>query len=205
MKLREFRAALKADLSCNSMPLDKLSVFTFRLGQYAAGRRNLLLRAVWRPLDFVYLRLLIGAELPHTIECGPGLRLPHAARGIILHPDVRLGSGVTLLHRVTIGERHDGDVPVIGDGVFVGAGAVVIGDIKVGNHAQVGAGAVVLCDVPDGCSAVGVPASVTARASRLPRLGSPGSPLSVPAPRTYTAKRSGRRAPGRSCRRSRTG
>lgn len=163
MKLREFRAALKADLACNSMPLDKLSVFTFRLGQYVAGRRNLLLRAVWRPLDFVYLRLLIGAELPPVIECGPGLRLPHAARGIILHPDVRLGSGVTLFHRVTIGERHDG-VPVIGDGVFVGAGAAVIGGIKVGNKARVGAGAVVLCDVPEGCTAVGVPASVTATA-----------------------------------------
>jgi len=163
MNLREFRAALRADLACNSMPLDKLSVFTFRLGQYAAGRRNLLLRAVWRPLDFVYLRLLIGAELPHTVECGPGLRLPHGARGIILHPDVRIGSGVTLLHRVTIGERHHG-VPVIGDGVFVGTGAVVIGGIKVGNQARIGAGAVVLGDVPDGCAAVGVPASVAAPA-----------------------------------------
>ena len=162
MKLREFRAALKADLACNSMPLDKLSVFTFRLGQYAAGRRNLLLLAVWRPLDFFYLKLLIGAELP-PIECGPGLRLPHAARGVILHPDARIGSGVTLLHRVTIGERHNA-VPVIGDGVFVGVGAVVIGGIKVGNRARVGAGAVVLGDVPDGGTAVGVPASVTARA-----------------------------------------
>lgn len=162
MKLREFRAALEADLACNSMPLDKLSVFTFRLGQYAVGRRNLLLRVVWRLLDFVYLKLLIGAELP-PIECGPGLRLPHAARGIILHPDVRIGSGVTLLHRVTIGERHDG-VPVIGDDVFVGVGAVVIGDIKVGNQARVGAGAVVLSDVPDGCAAVGVPTSGAATA-----------------------------------------
>ena len=168
MKLREFRAVLKADLACNSMPLDKLSVFTFRLGQYAAGRRNLLLRAVWRPLDFVYLRLLIGAELPPVIECGPGLRLLHAARGVIIHPDARIGSGVTLLHRVTIGERHHGGVPVIGDDVFVGTGAVVIGGIKVGNQAQVGAGAVVLRDVPDGCTAVGVPASVavTARGDR---------------------------------------
>lgn len=163
MKLSEFRAALKADLACNSMPLDKLSVFTFRLGQYAAGHRNPLLRAVWRPLDFFYLRLLIGAELPAVIECGPGLRLPHAARGVIIHPDARFGSGVTLLHRVTIGERHD-RVPVIGDDVFVGTGAVVIGGIKVGNQARIGAGAVVLCDVPDGCAAVGVPASVTAKA-----------------------------------------
>jgi serine acetyltransferase len=167
MKLREFRAALKADLACNTMPLDKLSVFTFRLGQYAAGSRNLLLRAVWRPLDFFYLRLLIGAELPPEIGAGPGLRLPHAGRGIIIHPHVRIGSGVTLLHRVTIGEHRHG-VPVIGDGVFVGAGAVVIGGIKVGNQAQVGAGAVVLCDVPDGCTAVGVPASVAARSVQRP-------------------------------------
>jgi serine O-acetyltransferase len=164
MKLREFRAVLKEDLACNGMPLDKLSVFTFRLGQYAAGHRNRFLRAVWRLLDFFYLKLLIGAELPPTIECGPGLRLPHAARGIILHPHVRIGSGVTLLHRVTIGERHHGEVPVIGDDVFVGAGAVVIGGIKVGDQAQVGAGAVVLCDVPDGGTAVGVPASVAVRA-----------------------------------------
>jgi hypothetical protein len=72
MKLREFRAVLREDLACNEDPLSRLSVSTFRLGQYAASRRNPLLRAASRALNLASFQLLIGAELPPVIECGPG-------------------------------------------------------------------------------------------------------------------------------------
>jgi len=51
-------------------------------------------------------------------------------------------------------------VPTIGGQVDIGAGARVLGGVRIGNYARIGANAVVLCDVPEGCTAVGVPARV---------------------------------------------
>jgi serine O-acetyltransferase len=61
--------------------------------------------------------------------------------------------------------RSEPKFPVIGDGVFVGAGARILGGITIGNGAQIGANAVVLKDVPDGATAVGVPAIIKRRSS----------------------------------------
>ena len=70
----------------------------------------------------------------------------------------RIGSGITLVSGVTIGMRNEQSFPVIGDNVYIGAGARVLGRIKVGSNVSIGANAVVLDDVPDHSVAVGVPA-----------------------------------------------
>ena len=66
---------------------------------------------------------------------------------------------------VTIGLKNTGQrgAPVLGDRVDIGAGAKLIGPIRIGNDVAIGANAVVLCDVPDGCIAVGVPAVIKPR------------------------------------------
>jgi serine O-acetyltransferase len=56
--------------------------------------------------------------------------------------------------------RNTWDFPEIGDGVFIGAGARVLGDVRVGDGAKIGANAVVIHDVPAGATAVGIPARV---------------------------------------------
>ena len=61
---------------------------------------------------------------------------------------------------VTIGGNGRGKAPIIGDNCFVGAGAVIIGDIKIGNNVTVGANAVVTKDVPDNATVGGVPAKI---------------------------------------------
>lgn len=155
--LASLRLVLKADLACNQAPLDRLTVAVFRLGQYAITKPSPV-RVAWSILDLVYTRLLIGAELPAQVRCGPGLTLLHAGRGVILHPDVRLGSGVRLYHRVTIGIRGTPPPPVLGDRVYVGSGAAILGPVTVGDDARIGAGAVVTKDVPAGFTARGVPA-----------------------------------------------
>lgn len=67
-----------------------------------------------------------------------------------------------LYQHVTIGALEDGSkqVPLIGDDVVIGAGATLLGPIKVGSGSKIGAGAVVLSDVPAGATAVGVPAKI---------------------------------------------
>jgi serine O-acetyltransferase len=70
---------------------------------------------------------------------------------------VRGGSGIKIEHQVTIGAEERMS-PVLGDDVFIGAGAKVVGGCRIGNHVRIGANAVVIKDVPDGNTAVGIPA-----------------------------------------------
>lgn len=94
--------------------------------------------------------------------------LPHQLSGIFIASTVRIGENVTILQQVTIGgnpKSFDGKSPIsqaacIGDNVIIGAGAKIIGDVKIGNNVSVGANAVVVTDIPDNCIAVGIPAIV---------------------------------------------
>lgn len=84
------------------------------------------------------------AEPPH---------LPHGLNGIIISHNAVIGRNCTIFHQVTIGEGKGG-APVIGDNVLVGAGARVIGGIRIGNNVNIGAGCIVTKDVPDGATVV---------------------------------------------------
>ena len=86
-----------------------------------------------------------------TFETPPNL--PHNLNGIIVSHNAVIGKNCTIFHQVTIGEGRGG-APVIGDNVFIGAGAKLIGHIKIGNNVKIGAGAVVACDVPDDATVV---------------------------------------------------
>ena len=65
-----------------------------------------------------------------------------------------------IMQQVTIGELSDGLAPVIGSRVYIGAGAKILGKVIIGNGVRIGANAVVLCDVPDNSTAVGIPARI---------------------------------------------
>ena len=79
--------------------------------------------------------------------------LPHGLYGIVLSHNVIIGKNCTIYHQVTIGQGKGG-APVIGDDVIIGAGAKIIGGIRIGNRAKIGAGCVGACDVPDGATVV---------------------------------------------------
>ena len=109
---------------------------------------------------FVFFTLLTGIHLPRNCEIEPGFRIFHFGC-IILNPLAKIGTNCTMRHGVTIGNRQEiDDVPVLGDNVDIGAGAKILGKIKIGNNVSIGANAVVLCDVPDNHIAVGVPARI---------------------------------------------
>jgi serine O-acetyltransferase/putative colanic acid biosynthesis acetyltransferase WcaB len=102
----------------------------------------------------------MGIEIPWRTDIGPGLTLDHGI-ALVIHDHSVIGENVTLRHSVTIGRRRDRtDCPVIGDGVDIGAGAILLGSIHIGANARIAAGAVVLTDIPAGAAAVGNPARV---------------------------------------------
>ena len=118
-----------------------------------------LLNCLFVPL-YGFFTCFIGIALPRGAKIGGGLRIDHFG-AIVISPGAVIGRNCTIRQGVTIGNRKSlDDIPVIGDNVSIGAGAKILGAIHVGNNARIGANAVVICDVPDGCTAVGIPAKV---------------------------------------------
>lgn len=136
-------------------------------------RATLLFRvshALWRhhvpalPGMVARLNLMLhGLDIPPSVEIGPGLYVPHPVGTVVMAH--RLGARVSLISGITIGMRRTPDFPTLGDDVFVGAGARILGGIVIGAGANIGANAVVLKDVPPGATAVGVPAQIKLRAA----------------------------------------
>lgn len=82
--------------------------------------------------------------------------MPHPY-GIIIHSKARIGQRVVIMQQVTIGGRNLGinEAPIIEDDVYIGAGARILGNVRVGHNAVIGANAVVTKDVPPGATVVG--------------------------------------------------
>ena len=112
---------------------------------------------------------LTGVDIAPAAQIGPGLLISHGV-GIVIGGYARIGAGVTLLHAVTIGGPYPSrrrEMPTLGDEVFLGAGAMVIGDIQIGDRVFIGAGAMVTEDVPDD-SVVVSEATIEIKPRRVP-------------------------------------
>jgi serine O-acetyltransferase len=108
-------------------------------------------------------RFWTGIEIHPGAQIGEGLFIDHGS-GIVIGETAQIGNDCTIYHGVTLGgtgkekgrKRH----PTLGDNVLVGAGAKILGPIRVGNNVMVGANSVVLHDVPEEATVVGVPGHV---------------------------------------------
>ena len=143
----------------------------YRFGRWRYGIRSRVIRA---PFSFVYKaakffsEMLLGIELPCEAVIGRRFVIEHSG-AIVISGDAIFGDDCVVRQGVTVGlrNRNRRGSPHIGDRVDIGAGAKLLGDIRIGNDVAIGANAVVLCDVPDGCIAVGVPAVVKVRQTQI--------------------------------------
>jgi serine O-acetyltransferase len=112
----------------------------------------------------IYYRYQIkfGIAISYQENIGPGLYIGHHG-GIVTNQYATIGKNCNISHGVTIGVTRRGEfegIPQIGDNVYIGPGAKIIGKVKVGNNAAIGANCVVTRDVPENGVAVGVPGKV---------------------------------------------
>ncbi|WP_207733776.1 DapH/DapD/GlmU-related protein [Clostridium sp. 1001275B_160808_H3] len=105
--------------------------------------------------------ILYNSIIPYECEIGKGTLLGYGGIAVVIHKNAVIGRNCVISQCVTIGGKEGANgVPVIGDNVFIGAGAKVLGRIKVESNSKIGANAVVLRDVPEGKIAVGIPATI---------------------------------------------
>lgn len=125
--------------------------------------KNFLLRIVGFPIRIIYkilINWILGIDIPDRTRIGEGLQVFHG-QGLIINSKTIIGKNVTVRHNTTIGNsKAGGECPVIGDNVNIGANAVIIGKIFVGNNSVIGAGSVVIKDVPPNVVVAGNPAKI---------------------------------------------
>jgi serine O-acetyltransferase len=122
--------------------------------------------------------LLFSVSIPPSTSIGRGLYIGHGGP-IYIHPDVHCGEDLKIGPGVVIGQRGMGaqGVPTIGDDVYVGVGAKILGKVTVGSTVRVGANSVIVQNVPDAVTVFGVPARVVG-----PVFGAKRKVVSVPPP-----------------------
>lgn len=156
--------------------LDPVTSNVFQLVFFNASFHGLLLYRIshlfyhWKiyPLSyfFYYLtRVLFSMDIHPAAEIEPGVVIDHGI-GVVIGATATVRSGTVIYHGVTLGAKHicsGKRHPDVGRNVLIGAGAKILGPIKIGDNAIIGANAVVLKDVPENSIAVGVPARILRR------------------------------------------
>jgi serine O-acetyltransferase len=150
------------------------ALVVYRFGRWRYGIRSAWLRkpmsALYKML-FKFVQIITGIELPCEVEIGKNFVIDHSG-GIVISGFAKFGDNCRIRTGVVVGLSRVDDpcAPVIGDNVDIGAGAKVLGRIRIGNNVCIGANAVVITDVPDDSIAVGVPAKIKkARRAQTPQ------------------------------------
>ena len=125
--------------------LQRFSRHSDSYAKYSLSRRI-------KKLVYSYLRVVCSMDISYHMT---GVYVCHNGFGIVINPNAKIGRGTIIQHSVTIGEMSSShQAPIIGENCYIGARAMVLGNIKIGNNVKIGAGAVVIDDVPDNCTVV---------------------------------------------------
>lgn len=128
-----------------------------RLGYYAKSKNIKKLESMCVKL----LRVIYSFQFRFNEFYGSDVLFCYNGLGIVIHEKVKIGNNVIISQHVTIGGRSKKEkLPNIKDNVYVGAGAIILGDVSIGPNALIGAGSIVLSDVPENSIVAGNPARI---------------------------------------------
>lgn len=112
--------------------------------------------------------LFYNSFISYTCQIGQGTTFAYKGMGVVVHSNAVIGDNCIIAQQVTIGGRSkQKNVPRIGNNVYIGCGAKVLGDITIGDDVVIGAGAVVINSVESGCCVAGVPARVIKKGIKM--------------------------------------
>ena len=143
------------------------AIICYRFSHWVLTFRVPILRQLLLIVSIIFQRLVqmfVGVFISPDAEIGPGL-LIHTPFGIVVGP-TKIGANCTIQSGVVITAATKS----IGDNVYFGPGAKVIGDAKIGNNVVIVANSVILTDVPDNCTIMGVPARIKLPGGRPKRF-----------------------------------
>lgn len=111
---------------------------------------------------FRFMQIALGCTIPYSCDIEGGVKIAHF-HGIVFVHKLHIGAGTIIYQNVTLGGYKGQYGPTIGRNCVIGAGAVILGELKIGDNVRVGANAVVLKDIPSNATVVGVPAQIVKR------------------------------------------
>ena len=127
------------------------------IGQWAANQGYPFIPGLMTKL----LRLIYSCDIPCYMNIPKSVKFAHNGLGVTINQGVKIGENVFIHQGVTIGKKDSNSgCPIIGNNVYIGTGAIIIGSITIGENAKIGAGSVVIKDIPANTTCVGVPASI---------------------------------------------
>ena len=147
------------------------AVWNYRYGVLALKLRVAPLRwfaaKIYGLNSFIVL-ISSGIRLNRETKIGKDLHLIHSGN-IQIHPRSVIGDRCGIQQDVTLGTNMEkSDLPTIGNDVYIGAGAKILGGVTIGDGARIGANSLVIADVPAGATAIGVPARIMRYTGRPP-------------------------------------
>lgn len=132
--------------------------YFWKLRTRARCGKNVFVRYYYR---YLHKKLMIryNASIPYTVTIEDMPTFPHGISGVFVSLSATIGKGCTIFHQVTIGSNtldssKKCGAPKIGDNVYIGCGAKIIGGVTIGNNVRIGANCVVTEDVPDNSTVV---------------------------------------------------
>jgi serine O-acetyltransferase len=164
---------IRADFQAHGRRLGAQGFWALLVYRYGRWRYGIRPRWLRMPFSLAYhvlykvVQILTGIELPCEARLGRGFVIDHFG-GIVISGYASFGEHCRIRNGVVVGLRHVDEpcAPQIGDHVDIGAGAKLLGPIRIGHRVSIGANAVVLTDVPDDHVAVGVPARIRPRRTK---------------------------------------